>query len=576
MCSRTGAAEGRKGFDIAVRQVPCPLTSVPHRECSANFSGRSFVLQSPGYPASYPGNVHCQYVIRAAGPSPQQSLCQAAFSFESFNVDSSEGCSRDRLEIGDQDVLCGFFNGVRTYEFVGELRAHFYSDDFGNQGGYRISVVQQGCRILNLLPSGGVDPVPPTPVSPPFHLPLCCGKVYSGHQFFLASPGFPFNHANQDTDCVYEIHPSSPGVCKLRILFKFFRVGQEESYGVCSGGFLEIDGRQYCGCVLGLTVTSAFDDQGSGRQKALRYRNVANSGGFLLQVFEEDCTGFPAWVRQDTSGQFQQHYKTTSPYYSVNVGISNSSSSAITADTRTEEQKTFRDPTSDSNANRSDGRYFRTLEQAPRVSGYPREADGTGDKSLVFEVGATDRNKSPAVLESDVKSADSKMQQKSAVDNETSADKQRVWSSLQENSDKQIYELNFVRTGSSVGDGTPLSPSADSDKNTNKQDYLSLSRSNSGESRDCGLDGGNCIRWDTPRERRDPVSDGLWSIRETACRAWGLALWLLQGKQHLWSSVHPELPSLAPRCQVFGQATGWIQSPGYPRAYPSNLRHCYR
>ncbi|XP_021927994.1 cubilin, partial [Zootermopsis nevadensis] len=390
---RTGAAEGRKGFDIAVRQVPCPLTSVPHRECSANFSGRSFVLQSTGYPASYPGNVHCQYVIRAAGPSPQQSLCQAAFSFESFNVDSSEGCSRDRLEIGDQDVLCGFFNGVRTYEFVGELRAHFYSDDFGNQGGYRISVVQQGCRILNLLPSGGVDPVPPTPVSPPFHLPLCCGKVYSGHQFFLASPGFPFSHANQDTDCVYEIHPSSPGVCKLRILFKFFRVGQEESYGVCSGGFLEIDGRQYCGCVLGLTVTSAFDDQGSGRQKALRYRNVANSGGFLLEVFQEDCTGFPAWVRQDTSGQFQQHYKTTSPYYSVNVGISNSSSSAIMADTRTEEQKTFRDPTSDSNANRSDGQYFRTLEQAPRVSGYPRETDGTGDKSLVFAVGATDRNK---------------------------------------------------------------------------------------------------------------------------------------------------------------------------------------
>jgi len=316
---------GHKVFDVAIKQVPCPQLPAPNRECSRDFSSRSGVLQSPGYPGPYPGDIRCQYVIRAATPSaPELSLCQAQFTFDTFSVDSSDGCTKDRLEIGDQEPVCGFLNGIRTYEFLGELHVDFYSDGIGNDGGFQIGVVQRQCRTLN-IPDGGelpppvltpqrqppvLPPQPPSPLLPSqppppalqamthasqFHRPLCCNQLYSGRLLFIASPGFPFNNANDDVDCVYDIRPYSPNACGLRILFKLFWVGQVDGYGGCSGGFLEIDGRLYCDCIIGFTVVSSFDGWGNERRKILHYRqagNVRNSGGFLLEIFQEDCTGW--------------------------------------------------------------------------------------------------------------------------------------------------------------------------------------------------------------------------------------------------------------------------------------------
>ena len=361
---------GRTGFDIAISQVPCPQLPAPNRGCSRDFSSRSVVLQSPGYPGPYPGDTRCQYVIRAATTgAPELSLCQAQFTFDTFSVDSSDGCTKDRLEIGDQEPICGFINGIRTYEFLGELHVDFYSEGTGNNGRFRIDVVQRQCRTLN-VPEGGelpppvlppqrqpsvlpaqsqlpllppnmpslvlppqtqlptlppqprppvLPPQPPSPMfspqpSPPalqpmthrsqYNLPLCCNKVYSGRLLFIVSPGFPFNNANVDVDCVYDIRPYSPNVCGLRIFFKLFWVGQADSYGGCSGGFLEIDGRRYCDCIIGLTVKSWFESGWNERRKILHYRqegNVRNSGGFLLEVFQEECTGSSPWNRHDAN-----------------------------------------------------------------------------------------------------------------------------------------------------------------------------------------------------------------------------------------------------------------------------------
>jgi hypothetical protein len=74
-----------------------------------------------------------------------------------------------------------------------------------------------------------------------------------------------------------------------------FWVGQADGIGGCSGGFLEIDGRQYCDCIVGFTVVSSFDIWGNERWKTLRYRqagNVRSPGGFLLEILQEDCTGW--------------------------------------------------------------------------------------------------------------------------------------------------------------------------------------------------------------------------------------------------------------------------------------------
>jgi hypothetical protein len=152
------------------------------------------------------------------------------------------------------------------------------------------------------------------------------------------APGFPFSNINEDIDCIYEIRPSSPGACRLRILFKLFWVGQEDSYVGCAGGFLEIDGRRYCDCIIGLIVISSFEDFGNGRQKVLRYKkdaNVRNSGGFLLEVFQEECTGWSPWSRHgdnnETNTLDQQPYNIPY-YYNVSFRGSNESLSANMGD----------------------------------------------------------------------------------------------------------------------------------------------------------------------------------------------------------------------------------------------------
>ncbi|XP_069687502.1 uncharacterized protein [Periplaneta americana] len=375
---RSGDVGGRGGFDIIVRQIQCRNPPAVNPECSGVFSNRNFILQSPGYPRPYPNNVRCQYTIRAL-PSPfQQSLCTAEFYFEKFSTETSQGCYKDRLEVGDQDVLCGFFSGIRVYQFIGELRVTFVSDGSENEGGFRINVVLQECNGINLPPGTSlppplppvqppqppilpplppqppilppiqppilppippvlpqppilppIQPLPPQPPilppilpfppqppvlpppigpyppispSPPSYLPFCCGKVYQERQFILTSPGFPFSTSNDNTDCVYQIHPYSSTVCRLRILFKLFWVGQEDSYTGCVGDFLEIDGRRYCGCRTGVMVLSVFEDQRSGKPKFVRYRRNTNSnqsGGFLLEISQENCENWVPWSRQD-------------------------------------------------------------------------------------------------------------------------------------------------------------------------------------------------------------------------------------------------------------------------------------
>jgi hypothetical protein len=76
-------------------------------------------------------------------------------------------------------------------------------------------------------------------------------------------------------------------------------------------------------------VVSSFDDLGNGRQKLLRYRkdaDVRNSGGFLLEIFQEDCTGRPRWSREDstneTDSQNEQHYDNIPYYHNVDVASS--------------------------------------------------------------------------------------------------------------------------------------------------------------------------------------------------------------------------------------------------------------
>ncbi|XP_023702361.1 uncharacterized protein LOC111861760 [Cryptotermes secundus] len=758
---RSGSMAGRKGFDIAIRQIPCPSVSAPNRECSCEFSSHNFILHSPGYPGPYPSDTHCQSVIRAVTSSPQQSLCQVQFRFVSFHVDTSAGCTKDRLDIGDQDTVCGFVSGVRTYEFLGELRIDFYSDGIGNDGRFLINIVQQGCRILNIpplelllpesspllppqqpptvyppqqpptvlpllmpppvlpqptlasqQPSPLLPPHPPstfipsTPTSSPSYLPLCCNKVYSGRELILVSPGFPFSNTNENVDCLYDIRPSSPDVCRLRILFKLFWVGEKDSYSGCSGSFLEIDGHFYCDCIIGLTVISQFDGWGDRRQKLLRYRkdsDVKNSGGFLLEVLQEDCSDRSPWSRHDTSNET---YRQNEQYYNIsnshNVGIVNSYARHITG------QRNFTSPCTESiqddKTNRSRDIHFNQENNEQNTPDIPCNVSNGTEIADVYSTNhrghiiygnasAYSRRNSSAFQESDSalthnssafqesdsalthnRKNNSKIQHnlspnipeenRSDIHNNRDTHKQNVLPQeniTMNNSDKQTYKYNLLHKNNSFSDesnvtsgetgnhfsnlmtrkvrqynhynifsiktntssihgkdmsenftkycndinskeGKPNVSSVSNMRNfdlgsiTNdvagnrkftlyrkKSAHTSISQHNS--SALTATDSGRTQEV-TIRERRNVLysqykTDRFWSSGESACPIWGFTQWLLRVKQYFWNKVPqllcPQLPpSAGQRCQVFSQATGWIQSPGHPQAYPHNLRLCYR
>jgi hypothetical protein len=331
---------------------------------------------------------------------------------------------------------------------------------------------------------------------------------------------------------------------------------------------------------MGLTVISAFEDVGSGQQKALRYRKDASarhSGGFLLEIFQEDCEPLSPWVRQDTNSQDQQHYN-ISPYYNINIGSSNVSSSANTV------QKNCRYPGPYDHTKRSRGSYISKQEETSYLSSALCETSNTAYRSNVHSAGAGDRlgrlysHNNSVVHESNTSATDNgknKVQQntpqdnRSALNTKNDTDKHQAIDILQEynntmnNSDKQ----------NSFADKSTFAPSVDTavhfSNNANKQD--GVSRSNTGQSQGCT----NCSQTASNRERRTVTADRLWSIRDTTCRAWGFAQWLMQVKHHFWSHV-PQLLCPAPRCQEFNEVSGWIQSPGYPQAYPNNVNCCYR
>lgn len=121
-------------------------------------------------------------------------------------------------------------------------------------------------------------------------IPKCCRNIFSHRRFYLSNPSFP-SRTTPPTDCLFVIERNNPGICRLRIDFKFFFVGNYDPRFGCANSFVEIDGRRICGCNSGLRYISQW---GYG-PKVIRYRNngvpVASGGvsGVLLEVIQEEC-----------------------------------------------------------------------------------------------------------------------------------------------------------------------------------------------------------------------------------------------------------------------------------------------
>lgn len=194
-------------------------------------------------------------------------------------MEDSSDCTKDRLIIGDEP-FCGRVKNYRTVRnLTDKLVLRFLSDSSVSGRGFRINVGQIHCG--NTLR---------------YSVGQCCSREFSDPYMILISPGF-LGSQLVESNCQYTIYQSQPNNCRLRFRFKHFWIGEENlSYG-CVNGYLQIDGRRFCGCLDGHEHVTQFEN---GKKELLyNYRGQGNRG-FVIEVFQEECEKeFPIWNGTD-------------------------------------------------------------------------------------------------------------------------------------------------------------------------------------------------------------------------------------------------------------------------------------
>lgn len=331
--------------------------------CGGIFRERQVIIKSPRYPNNYPKNTNCDYVFY----SPFVCTTDFHIQFLDFQLEPSLSCSKDRIVINTDELLCGQVIGIMKYKATnGTLRIKFISDESIENKGFQLLVTRLPCsskdsskhrldETTTLIPSesqtididfepkqNNVVPinsvtahvlhqasetfsdhsiVKPTCISETVYttmpaipnIPSCCLNTYNQKKFYLISPGFP-NDPQFLNDCLYFVEKSHSNICRLRIEFKYFLLGDWQQ---CSHSFLEIDGRRFCGCKTGLTYYS----QWGSSPKSIRFVNMPRFGGnqgFILEITQEEC---PYRTVDSSSFQkivFSKHLTPESPLMHIN------------------------------------------------------------------------------------------------------------------------------------------------------------------------------------------------------------------------------------------------------------------
>ncbi|KAJ8952519.1 hypothetical protein NQ318_003315 [Aromia moschata] len=284
-------------------EIQTEETTYNNSVCGGVFIDKQFTLRSPNYPENYPVDVECNYLLK--GP---ECASYYEFRFLDFDVEETEGCTKDRFEVEGQGALCGGRNEVKRYFAKnGSLHVKFTADGLVSRRGYDISVTRMGCEKIDQDASESeatteiltettteyfTESIPRLIESRHFpnilqDEPECCTSNFNAKQFILTSPNFPYS-VNKETNCLYTINKAHANICRLRLNFLFFWLGLGNSQSSCPYGFLEIDGKQICGCNKAIQLTTSF---GSSDIKKFRFR----TGGF----YQETYTGFVIEVIQD-------------------------------------------------------------------------------------------------------------------------------------------------------------------------------------------------------------------------------------------------------------------------------------
>lgn len=115
---------------------------VVNTTCGGTYRNAITSLTSPNYPANYPPNLHCVYVLR----SPVRCAVDFHVQFVDFDLPSTVDCAGDRLQIDGTSALCGRVIGSRKYHTAdGVLRLVLQSDGDVESTGFELRVVRSPC-----------------------------------------------------------------------------------------------------------------------------------------------------------------------------------------------------------------------------------------------------------------------------------------------------------------------------------------------------------------------------------------------------------------------------------------------
>ncbi|XP_010605410.1 cubilin [Fukomys damarensis] len=253
---QSGASRQSRGFRAQFRQV-----------CGGYFLTSSFdTISSPLYPAKYPHNQNCSWIIQAEPPFNHITL-----SFTHFELQNSQGCTRDYIEIldgGTPDAplrgrYCGFSmpHPITSYGRVLTLR--FVSDSGSNYDGFHALYAASTSA---------------------------CGGNFHRASGTFETPGYPDIYP-LNAECVWNII-SSPG---NRIQLSFISFQLEDSQN-CSKDFVEIREGNATGPLVGRYCGSSLPhNYSSVTEHLLWVRFVSDgsssSGGFqatFTKIFGND------------------------------------------------------------------------------------------------------------------------------------------------------------------------------------------------------------------------------------------------------------------------------------------------
>ncbi|CAM1300261.1 Uncharacterised protein g2655 [Pycnogonum litorale] len=315
---RTDKFSSGKGFQIRVQQRECSFqtsgpiarTTRPSRveSCDKTFSGSMFEILSPSFPGKYPNAASCNYMINKLN----SNICKLEVDFMRFDVESSENCQYDFLEI-DGKRLCGTIpeGTTRELDFRNDRTTFkFQSDEASGRMGFLLRVIQKECDAVSIRPMVRSED------------PISCDSTYDRQTFNVRSPGYPESYPNNVT-CRYTVVKINDLICKLRVTYNDFDV---ESSDQCSYDHLEIYNEKLCGVIQPETVRE-FDFLESRKILAFRTDEATNRKGFDLSIEQVECERstlptLPPASRRLCDEQFSStSFHITSPNYPSNYPV---------------------------------------------------------------------------------------------------------------------------------------------------------------------------------------------------------------------------------------------------------------